>query len=326
VDEQQERVGVAAEADQAVTPVPQGPSLVVIGASAGGIEPLRSIVGGLPPDLAAAVLVVVHIPEHGRSYLPEILGRVSRLRVSAAKDGEPVVAGGVFVAPPGFHLRIEGDCLRLDRGPRENGHRPAIDVLFRSAAAASGPAVVGVVLSGGLDDGSAGAAEIARSGGIVVVQDPSDAAHPSMPEHALPWANHVVASTEICALLGSLVARDRPAVPDDPVEPPAPRVLVLTCPDCGGPLSEYSVAGSFRCRVDHRWSSGSLLQRHDDDLERAVWTAVRILEERISLMRTLADRAERRGSSRAEVQFLQKARALDEERSLLLRGFLVEAS
>jgi two-component system, chemotaxis family, protein-glutamate methylesterase/glutaminase len=159
--------------------------IVVVGASAGGVEALQALAGGLPADLAAAVVVVLHIPRRSPSALPAILDRAGELPAVAAEDGVELRAGIVYVAPADRHVLVAGRCLRLSGAPAEGGHRPAIDPLFRSAAAGFGPRAIGVVLSGTLDDGSAGLAAIAGRGGHALVQDPADARYPAMPTNAL---------------------------------------------------------------------------------------------------------------------------------------------
>jgi two-component system chemotaxis response regulator CheB len=159
--------------------------IVVIGASAGGVEALRTLVQGLPADLPAAVFVVLHMLPRSTSRLAQILDRRCRLTVAAAVDGEPIERGRVYVAPPDHHMLLELGHVRLTRDPRENGHRPAVNPLFRSAAQEHGPRVIGAVLSGALDDGTAGLKMIVDRGGAALVQDPADALYPSMPRSAL---------------------------------------------------------------------------------------------------------------------------------------------
>ena len=159
--------------------------IIVIGASAGGVDALPRLIGSLPADLPAALFVVLHIPAQGRDLLPEIIRRAASLSVAHAVDGERVRQGHVYVAPPDHHMQLDGRRVRLSRGPRENFHRPAIDALFRTAAECYGPRVVGVVLTGNLDDGTAGLHAVKSRGGIAIVQDPKDASVPAMPQSAL---------------------------------------------------------------------------------------------------------------------------------------------
>src|SRR3954469_20525658 len=159
--------------------------LIVIGASAGGVEALSNLVSRLPPDLAAAVLIVLHVPQDRTSVLPRILNTAGSLPATHAKSGERAAYGHLYVAPPGRHLLVHDGTLRLSAGPKEGGHRPAIDPLFRTAARAAGTRVVGVVLSGALDDGTAGMVSIKQLGGVCIVQDPNEAICGDMPRHAL---------------------------------------------------------------------------------------------------------------------------------------------
>ncbi|MEU5880769.1 chemotaxis protein CheB [Spirillospora sp. NPDC047279] len=169
-----------------------GRDLVVIAASAGGIEALRSVASGLPPDLAAVVLAVLHVPATGGKALPHILGRAGPLPAVTARDGETLCRGRIYLAPPDHHLLVAGDLARTSKGPRLRGHRPAADPLFRSAAATAGPRVVAVVLSGALADGAAGCAAVEEGGGVVAVQDPAQCAYDGMPRAALAATRRAV--------------------------------------------------------------------------------------------------------------------------------------
>jgi two-component system, chemotaxis family, protein-glutamate methylesterase/glutaminase len=192
-------------------PVPRH-DLVVIGASAGGVEALSRLVAGLPADLAAALLVVLHTPPASESHLPAILARAGPLPAAHARDGEHIRPGQIYVAPPNYHLTVQAGSLRLVQGPTENGFRPAADPLFRTAAQAYGEQVVGVVLSGALDDGAGGLTAIKQQGGVTVAQDPDEALVASMPRSAIRFdhVDHVLPIAEIAALLMRLAGSPAP--------------------------------------------------------------------------------------------------------------------
>ena len=285
-----------------------GHEIIVVGASAGGVEAVPRLIASLPQNLPASIFVVLHIPALGPDLLAEIVGRNAALTVKNAVDGEVIEPGRVYLAPPDQHLQVELGIVRLTRGPRENRHRPAIDALFRSAAEAYGPRVTGVVLSGYLDDGTAGLNSVKTHGGIAIVQDPKDAAAPGMPESALRnvKVDHCLPLADIGPLLVRLVSTPtiRPEIAlEKPKEkrqmspkdmktrfgPPTPFV----CPECNGPLWETQVGTAplqFRCHVGHSYSPDSLLADHADALERALWSAVRTFDEQAALLRRLGER------------------------------------
>lgn len=194
--------------------------IVVMGASAGGVEALKAVLGALPADYSGSVCVVLHIPPSVPSVLAHILGRSTQLVCISAYDGAPVRPGVVYVAPPDAHLLLQDGRVRLLRGPRENGHRPGIDPLFRSAAEAYGPRVVGVVLTGNLDDGTRGLLAIKRRGGLAVVQSPEDAPYPSMPQSAVEHVavDHVVPASVIGSLLAAVARGDAVPVSAGPAD------------------------------------------------------------------------------------------------------------
>lgn len=276
--------------------------VVVVGASAGGLDSLRSFLSGLPATLAAVVLVVLHIPATDPGLLPGILRRDCLLPVDRPDGPAPLAHGRVMVAPADHHLVVQEDQVRLWSGPPEKGHRPAIDVLFRSAARACGDRVIGVVLSGSLDDGTAGALAITQCGGLVVVQAPADAAFPAMPQSVIDHArvDHVAPAAE----LGPLVARlcghapDR-ADPDRADPDPVPAVAPEPEADSGPwqrtpPWAAPDQGASTRIRAAVA-------------LESALWTAVRGLEEKAALGRRLADQAAQRGDRMSARHFLERA-------------------
>ena len=294
-----------------------GHDIIVVGASAGGVEALSTLVGDLPHDLPAAVFIVLHMGAHSYSALPQILARRTKLSVGQPRDGEPVRRNRVYVAPPDHHLLVGRGTIRVANGPTENGHRPSVDTLFRSAAATYGPRVAGVVLSGTRDDGTAGLRAIHDRGGVAIVQDPDEALFPGMPQSAMAGdhPDHVLAVGKIGHLLSELARDELPeegrseTMPDEleaelrwanpdlawsaPIEPPLGTASGFTCPECHGALWEIEDGGfsRYRCRVGHGFSAESLVATQRTDVEVALWTAYRALEERVALFSRLADRA-----------------------------------
>lgn len=177
--------------------------IVVIGASAGGVEALKQLVSGLPSDFPAPILVVLHIPSHGTSVLPAILSHAGSLPAVHPRAKELLMKGQIYIAPPDKHLLVKRGYLILTKGPRENGHRPAVDPLFLTAARSYGPQVIGVILSGALDDGTVGLAAIKNEKGVAIVQDPEDAIYPGMPQSAIEnvEVDYVLPLVEIAPLL-----------------------------------------------------------------------------------------------------------------------------
>jgi two-component system chemotaxis response regulator CheB len=295
--------------------------IVVIGASAGGVEALNRLVASLGAPPAAAIFVVLHLPTNAHSFLPKILGRAGTVAVQHAEDGMVPEPGRVYVAPPDHHLLLKRERMHLVRGPTENGHRPAIDPLFRSAAEAHGSRVIGIVLSGVLDDGTNGLLAIASHGGLTVVQDPDDALYPSMPLSAIDNVpvDVIADAGEIGASLPRLVDhRTAPLAPVDTLDDYTERALEgggalemvdrpsrFTCPDCGGSLWDGGPdePGKFRCRVGHSWTTRGLLEQQAVALDQALWTALRALSERADLMRRLRDRASAAGHGYGEKMY-----------------------
>jgi len=284
--------------------------VIVVGASAGGVEALRTLAAALPADLEATVCVVLHVLATGTSVLPGILDRAGPLPARHAADGEPLVPGEILVAPPNWHLLVEADHVRVTAGPKENGHRPAIDPLFRTAARSCGPRVAGVVLSGSLDDGTAGLRTVKIHGGATLVQDPEEALYSSMPVNAIAHVrpDHVQRVTELARTLARLAAGDvrgsvrTPRGDDQPMAPEyRGRSNVYTCPDCGGALEETTDGGllRFRCKVGHQYSEESFTHLQAQEVEASLWAALRALEDRAELMRRVAERMRDRSASGA---------------------------
>jgi two-component system chemotaxis response regulator CheB len=309
--------------------------LVVVGASAGGVEALRAMVAGLPADLAAKLLIVLHIPRYAHSSLPKILSRAGPLPATHAVDGEPPCDGHIYVAPPDRHLLVLDGRLRLSRGPSENGHRPAVDPLFRSAARAYRERVIGVVLSGARDDGASGLASVVSHGGIAVVQEPGDALHSAMPLACLDQVriDHVAPAGALGPLLARLSSERMPSLPRPaaPIGEAIPSLLPeeidmadadtldpngtpghpsgFSCPGCGGTLFEMEkepVTG-FRCRIGHVWSPDNLLAEHTVAMESAFEMALRALEEKAALAERVADRRRLHGQNQTAARFEQVA-------------------
>jgi two-component system, chemotaxis family, protein-glutamate methylesterase/glutaminase len=307
--------------------------ILVIGASAGGVEALTQLVRSLPKDLPAAVFVVLHVG--AASHMPGILDRAGPLPVAHAGSGEPIEPGRIRVAPPGLHMLLHDSHVLLRRGPRENLARPAIDPLFRSAACTFGGRVIGVVLTGSLNDGTAGLRAVKRCGGIAVVQDPDDAAVPDMPLSALRHVavDHTVPVAAMGELLLKLTAEpaaETPAIPADirleaaiAAQEPASMQKdnrlgspsEFTCPECHGTLWEINDGDvlRYRCHVGHAHTAEVVLDAKDTEGENTLWAVLRSHQERAALARRMASRAQ--GSLAAELQ--KRADQYDEDAGLV---------
>jgi two-component system chemotaxis response regulator CheB len=285
--------------------------VVAVGASAGGVEALTQLVAGLPADLPYAVVVVLHMPPNAPSVLASILDRAGPLRAVTATHGAQLEPGLIHVAMPDRHLLVDDHRLFVSEGPTENGYRPAINALFRSVALSYEHRAVGLLLSGVLDDGVLGSAAIRARGGTTVVQEPDDAMFPAMPLNALHAGviDHRVAAAKAGDLLMQLAQRgsEQPGMaPKDrdvnmelenriAMGPriPSPEAGTLgphsgyTCPDCHGSLQITSDNG-FRCRVGHAWTTEALLQARDEEIDEAIWLALRSLREKAELARKMA--------------------------------------
>lgn len=282
-------------------------SIIAIGASAGGVDALRSLAAALPERFAAPILVVLHVGAH-RSELPELLNKAGRLPAKHADDGEVIRPGHIYVAPPDHHMVVINGRLRLLRTPKENWARPAIDPLFRSVAENYGPDAVGIVLTGNLNDGTLGLLDIKRCGGIAVAQDPRDAANPEMPRSAAAHValDHCLPLADMAALLIELINGKEGKEADMPITSSQPdtgskperingqefeRPVAITCPDCGGALSRSS-AGSvikFGCHIGHNYTAEAMASAHFDELEKVMRAAVRFLNERAEFCLQMAE-------------------------------------
>lgn len=271
--------------------------IFVTGASSGGVEALQQLVSQLPADFPGVLFVVLHLLPRTKSFLPELLTRSGRLRAVHPENGQRIEPGIIYIAPPDYHLLIERDHIHLSMGPKEQHQRPCINVMFRSAALAYGPRVAGIILTGELDDGTAGLWEIKRRGGIAVVQNPEKAAFPSMPLSALREveADYVLDLDSMGALLLRLAVDDsehkRTEVEGTRMEP---KLTDLTCPDCRGSIREVPRGNGkeYRCRVGHTFSPKSMLSEQFASQEKALYGAIVALEEGASLAARLADQFE----------------------------------
>jgi two-component system, chemotaxis family, protein-glutamate methylesterase/glutaminase len=305
---------------------------VVIGASAGGVEALQRVVRGLPSSFPAPLAVVLHMPTTSISRLPDILSRAGSLPAFHAEDGARLEPGVIYVAPPDRHIICSDHRLTLVEGPRENGVRPAVDPLFRSAARTYRDRLIAVVLSGTLDDGAAGIAAVHANGGITIAQDPLDAICPGMPLAAIESTpvDHVAPADVISDLLVELLGAGpviRPAlVAGRRPEPRTPGSITsdFVCPECGGVLRMFDDSGVFRfhCRVGHNYSPESLYAAQDARLEAALWAAIRSLEESASLARRLADGARQRRAEATARRFDAREQEAAERADLIRSAIL----
>jgi two-component system chemotaxis response regulator CheB len=314
--------------------------IIVVGSSAGGVDALTRLAAGLPADLPAAVFVAQHLSPDSRSVLPQLLGRAGPLPAETPTDGQTFRRGRIYIAPPDHHLLLRADRMLVRRGPFENRTRPAVNALFRSAALAFGGRVIGVVLTGLLDDGTNGLIAIKAGGGLSVVQDPDDAAWPSMPLNAVKrdHVDRVVPLADLPALLAALTAEEAGASTPLPPEyaaedriaalefanmEPEPRTLgrasTLSCPDCGGVLNEIAGADDprFRCQVGHAFTPLGLAAAQAAELERALGVAIRTHRDRIRLFDQMRDAARTRGLSYALNRW-EKARTESEQMMAVL--------
>src|SRR5262245_51747405 len=296
-----------------MSPVMRPRQLVVVGASAGGLEALRELASSLPANFPAAIAVVMHTAPESPGILRDSLDRAGELPAVSPTSGERLEAGHIYVAPSDFHLLIEPGRIRIARGPKENRFRPAIDPLFRTAAQVYGPNAIGIVLTGNLDDGAAGLWAIKQLGGVAIVQHPADALFPSMPESALAYVNvdYVARLDEIGPLLVRLTAapalaphaepapahleiETRIAKQEDPLQAGITRIgdpSQFACPECHGVLREVNGEGRlrFRCHTGHAYSMESLLADISEQIEVQVWNAIRAMQEGHLLMCKVAE-------------------------------------
>jgi len=317
--------------------------IIVVGASAGGVEALKQLAGGLPRDLPAAIFVVLHVPSNGTSALAHILNRHGELRADVARDGEAIEPSRIYVAPADVHLVLRSGRVVYSGAPRENGFRPAVDALFRSAAQIHGPRVIRIVLSGSGDDGTLGLRAIKEAGGVAIVQHPADALYAGMPQSALEVVDvdYTLPVAEIAPMLVALTAGEAPAGPEEAETAamaseslgaagheasvsPNGKLTGFTCPDCGGPLREISGKNftRYQCLIGHVYSPELLMLEKTQSLEQALWSAVRALEERKELASRLSRRMRQANCERAAERFDEQGHQ-SQESALLIRQMLL---
>jgi two-component system chemotaxis response regulator CheB len=312
--------------------------VVVLGASAGGVESLRQVVESLPKDFPAPIFAVLHIPPYQESRLPQILARCGPLPTCHPEDGTKISAGHIYVAPPDHHMLIEGDSISVKRGPKENRHRPSIDALFRSAAYTFGSRAIGVVLSGALDDGTSGLWTIKRLGGIAIVQQPNDARFESMPLSALEQVkvDHTVGADRIGPLITELVQNNTPEIMK------ADQILLkrvkmelkvaaeanafqkgildfgeltpFTCPECHGALVRLmeQKMTRYRCHTGHGYSDSALLEAVMESTGELLWQVMRAFEEAAMVVEHMGKHAAEIGDTKRAEMLKAKSKELEQ--------------
>jgi two-component system chemotaxis response regulator CheB len=318
-------------------------NIVVIGASAGGFEALKKIVAGLPGDIDASIFIVWHISPDVRGILPQVLNKLGGLLAAHAIDKELIKPGRIYVAPPDHHMLIEKDTVRISKGPKENRFRPAIDPLFRSAALAYGPRVLGVVLSGALDDGSAGIWAVKQRGGIAIVQDPGDAEVSSMPENAMRAVevDYRLPASELGGLLTKLVQGEATHTEEFSLHPDKQTQIEVniamedkafqynlrefgklspyTCPECHGVLALIQEGGRirFRCHTGHAFSSDSLLANITDKIEESLWSTIRNMQESIMFLNHMGDHFAENNKPKLAAMYFKKAQEAEKRADIV---------
>lgn len=324
-------------------------TIVVIGASAGGVMALKELVGSLPADFPASIFIVQHLAPYSNSLLPQILSHVGALKAAHPVDDEEIRPGRIYVAPPDHHLIIEDHRVLVKKGPKENRFRPSIDALFRSAAYTYGPQVIGVVLTGLLNDGTSGMWTVKRLGGVSIVQQPGDAEFPSMPESVLEYVEveHVVPLSQIGPLLYRLTQEEAPSVPELSDEErnriqteidiaaqdngfemgiiDKGELTPLTCPECHGALVRFKEGKliRYRCHTGHAYTASALLLEVTQSVEETLWSSVRGLDETVMLLEQSASAFAEAGEMEPAGQFSEKAKEV-RERSRRIRELLFE--
>ena len=312
--------------------------IIVIGASAGGVYALKELVSLLPVDFKATILVVVHVSPHSPSHLAGILNQSGPLRAVHPRDGELIEPGCIYVAPPDHHMLVEYDQIIVKKGPKENRFRPSIDALFRSAAYTYGPRVIGIVMTGMLDDGTSGMWTVRRLGGVCIVQQPEEAQYASMPNHVMEYVDvdYSVPVVSMALLLSDLITEDVPDkmnLPEDELERIEAEINVaaqdnafemgildmgeltpLTCPECSGALVSIKEGKliRYRCHTGHAYTAVSLLAETTKVVEASFWKSIRALEEAVMLLEQSARQFAESNNQQAAEEYFQQARTTRE--------------
>jgi len=307
--------------------------IIVVGASAGGITALKKLVENLPANFKGSVFIVLHIPPYSESRLPWILSQAGPLKAIHPADGEAIVPGVIYVAPNDHHMLLEAGRVVIKRGPKENKFRPAIDALFRSAAYVYGKRVIGVILSGMLDDGASGLWTIQQRGGLTIIQTPEDAEQPQLPQNVGHYMepDYWLAAADMGPLISGLVqeeAEERNKFSQEELKRLEKEVMIATkdnafemgviemgqltpfvCPQCHGSLVrlEEGKLIRFRCHTGHAYTASSLLAEVSEVVEDQLWQAMRGLEEMTLLMKTIGDHFKELNDEGAGRLFHEKA-------------------
>jgi two-component system chemotaxis response regulator CheB len=309
--------------------------IITIGASAGGLNAVMELVAQLPADIPAAIFIVLHMPKAGQdNFLIQRLQKNTKWKCILVENTHKILPTHIYIAPKDRHILIKDDNVITGKGPAENRWRPSIDVLFRSAAISKGNAVIGIILTGLLNDGAAGMQAVKRCGGYCIVQDPNEAEYPDMPlsvlenieaDHIVPLAGMVYAIQEIIKhaelkkndpptdlIIESFIA-EKVATGIEIVKPLGKK-SVFTCPDCGGGLwsvEDMPHIRHYRCHIGHSYSEEDLVIRQIENIEATLWIAVRMMEERKNILQKMSRRDSGKGSLYLSGEYTKTAEGLE---------------
>jgi two-component system, chemotaxis family, protein-glutamate methylesterase/glutaminase len=323
--------------------------IIVAGASAGGVPALIDFVKNIPSGFQASIFIVLHMPAYSESKLPQILNTAGPLEAAFAKDGEKIKKGKIYIAPNDYHLLLENNHMIVKKGPKENRFRPSVDALFRSAAYEYGPRVVGIVLSGVLNDGSSGLWTIKRQGGTAIIQDPGEAQQPQMPTNTLEYLepDYIVPASELASVLVQLQNQTiNNSIKLSPEEMQRLKMEVyiasrdnafemgvmnmgeltpFTCPECSGTLVKLLEGNilRFRCHTGHAYTASALLTEVSESVEKLLWQSIRALEETHMLLNSISEQYTRMNDESSSSLFKEKAETAL-QRSAKLRELVFE--